>query len=101
MSATKALSAGVFHSVADGSRWQEMSHECRKIAERSAIGAASGFVLDGPLPCPRRYHSAMIDDELVIPFDLPDADLSYRHYLRTCEMLGAEPILRGRALGLI
>ena len=35
MSATKAPSEGVRHSVADGTRWQEMAHECRKIAERN------------------------------------------------------------------
>ena len=35
MSATKAPSEGVLHSVADGTRWQEMAHECREIAERT------------------------------------------------------------------
>jgi len=33
-----------------------------------------------------RYHFAMIDDAnaIEIPFDPPDADLTYRNYLRTC-----------------
>jgi hypothetical protein len=26
----------------------------------------------------------MIDDELLIPFDPPGPDLTYRHYLETC-----------------
>ena len=34
-------------------------------------------------------------------FDPPDADLTYRNHLRTCEMLGVEPVTRERALGLI
>ncbi len=50
-----------------------------------------------------RYHRAMLDDvENDAPaFDPPDPDLTYRHYLRTCAMLGVKPVLRERALGLI
>ena len=31
----------------------------------------------------------------------PDSDLVYVNYLRTCAMLGIEPVPRERALGLI
>ena len=30
-------------------------------------------------------------------FDWPDPDLTYRYYLRTCEMLGVEPVPRSLA----
>ena len=46
-------------------------------------------MLDGP------------DDALEISFDPPDPELTYRHYLRTCEMLGVEPVSREQALGLM
>ena len=36
----------------------------------------------------------------MIPFDLPDANLSYRHYLRTCRCAGVEPVARDRPQGL-
>ena len=41
------------------------------------------------------------DDALYIEFYPPDPDLTYRHYLRTGEMLGVEPVSRDRAFGLI
>jgi hypothetical protein len=41
------------------------------------------------------YHRAMFDAA-----DAPAPDLVYRNYLRTCEMLGIEPVPRERALGL-
>ena len=41
------------------------------------------------------------DDALHIEFDPPAPDLTYRHYLRTCEMLGVEPVSREQALGLM
>ena len=43
-----------------------------------------------------RYHRAMFD-----PADAPDPDRVYANYLRTCAMLGIEPVPRERALGLI
>jgi hypothetical protein len=41
------------------------------------------------------------DDALHIEFDPPEPDLTYRNYLRTCEMLGVTPVSREQALGLI
>ena len=35
------------------------------------------------------------------PSAAPEPDLVYANYLRTCEMLGIEPVPRERALGLI
>ena len=35
------------------------------------------------------------------PADAPDPDRVYRNYLKTCAMLGVEPVTRERALGLI
>ena len=46
MSATKARSEGVRLSVAGGTRWQEMAHECREFAERGRLRRSSGFALD-------------------------------------------------------
>ena len=43
----------------------------------------------------------MPDDALQIAFDPPDPDRVYRHYLRTCAMLGVEPASREHALGMI
>ena len=48
-----------------------------------------------------RYHPARIDDALYIAFDPPDPDLTYRNYLRTCAMLGVEPVSREQAFGLM
>ena len=33
------------------------------------------------------------------PADVPEPDILYAHYLKTCAMLGAEPVPRERALG--
>ena len=35
------------------------------------------------------------------PADAPDPDLVYRNYLKTCEMLGIEPVPRERAFGSV
>ena len=43
-----------------------------------------------------RYHRAMFDLA-----DARDPDHVYRNYLRTCAMLGIEPVPRERALGLV
>ena len=43
----------------------------------------------------------MIDDAINIEFDPPDPDLTYRNYLRTCEMLGVEQVSRVRAQDLM
>jgi hypothetical protein len=41
------------------------------------------------------------DDAIQIEFDPPDADTVYANHLRTCAMLGIEPIPRERAQGLM
>jgi len=41
------------------------------------------------------------DDALYIEFDPPDVDVTYRHYRRTCEMLGVKPVSPDRAHDLI
>jgi hypothetical protein len=41
------------------------------------------------------------DDALVIPFDPPDADVVWEHYLETCRRAGIEPVSRERADGLM
>ena len=40
-------------------------------------------------------------DNTAPALDLPDPDLTYRNYLRTCEMLGVEQVSRGRAQDLM
>ena len=43
----------------------------------------------------------MIGDPIDVPFDPPNVDLTYAHYLKTCAMLGVVPVSREHAQGLI
>ena len=52
------------------------------------------FLLD--LQAKRVDPYAMFD-----PADAPDPDRVYANYLRSCEMLGIEPVRRERTLGLV
>jgi hypothetical protein len=63
-------------------------------------------VCDGEFPTisapALRYHPVMPDDDTIeIPFDSPDADLTYAHNLETCRRAGVTPVSREQALGLI
>ena len=44
----------------------------------------------------------MLDDDAIeIPFDPPDPDVVWEHYLETCRRAGVTPVSWEQALGLI
>jgi hypothetical protein len=43
----------------------------------------------------------MIGDPVHVPFDPPDAHLTYRNYLETCRRAGIEPVSSEHAQGLM
>jgi hypothetical protein len=43
----------------------------------------------------------MIGDPIDVPFEPPDADVVWEHYLETCRRAGVTPVSREQAQGLI
>ena len=43
----------------------------------------------------------MIGDPINVPFDPPDPDIVWEHYLETCRRAGVTPVSREQALGLM